>query len=243
MAATAEQGSAFGGRSEFYDLAALAEARRLGDWSFAKFAPAAHGRVAEVGPGIGTFSERLLDRGVEELLLVEPFSEAARFLEERYADDPRVRVTEETLPGAESLTPESFDFVLCQNVLEHIEDDRAAAAEMGRALVPGGTLGLLVPAHPRLYSALDDAYGHHRRYTRDRLRSTIAGAGLDLVELRSFNLLGVAGWWAKKMARSTTLDMRSLRAYEQLVRAWRPVEDRLRPPWGLSLIALARRPA
>jgi hypothetical protein len=39
-----------------------------------------------------------------------------------------------------------------------------------------------------------------------------------------------------------TLDPRSLAVYEQLVRVARPLEDRLRPPWGLSLVAIGRKP-
>jgi SAM-dependent methyltransferase len=233
----------FGGRSEFYDLAALAEARRLADWMYSQFAASVRGRAAEMGPGIGTFSERILAAGVSELLLLEPATEAADHLRERFGGDDRVTVAEETLPGAPSLTPGHFDFVLAQNVLEHIEDDAGAAADIARALVPGGDFCVLVPAHPRLYSALDDAYGHHRRYTREHLRAILTGAGLQVTDLYSFNLLGVAGWWAKKVTRSTSLDTRSLRLYEALVSAWRPIEERVRPPWGLSLIARARRPA
>jgi SAM-dependent methyltransferase len=233
----------FGGRSEFYDLAALAEARRLADWMFSQFASSVRGTVAEIGPGLGTFSERILACGVERLVLVEPAAAAVEHLRARFGSDPRVTVSAQTLPGASALMPGRFDFVLAQNVLEHIEDDGDAAAEVARSLRPGGRFGVLVPAHPRLYSALDGAYGHHRRYTRDRLRGILEGAGLEVLELHPFNLLGVAGWWAKKVARSTQLDTRSLRAYEQMVRLWRPVEERLSPRWGLSLIAVAERPA
>ena len=233
----------FGGRSEFYDLAALAEARRLADWMFSQFASAVGPSAAEIGPGLGTFSDRILASGVHELVLVEPAPAAADHLRGRFGDDSRVTVTAETLPGASALTPGRFDFVLAQNVLEHIADDGAAAAEVARSLRPGGRFGVLVPAHPRLYSALDGAYGHHRRYTRQRLRGILEDAGLDVVDLHAFNLLGVAGWWAKKVTRSTHLDTRSLRAYEALVRLWRPVEQRVSLPWGLSLVAVAERPA
>ena len=233
----------FGGRSEFYDLAALAEARRLADWMFSQFAPSVRGAVAEIGPGLGTFSERILAAGVDRLVLVEPAPAAADHLRGRFGSDPRVTVSAQTLPGASALMPARFDFVLAQNVLEHIEDDADAAAEVGRSLRPGGRFGVLVPAHPRLYSALDAAYGHHRRYTPARLRGILEDAGLDVLELHPFNLLGMAGWWAKKVTRSTQLDTRSLRAYEQLVRLWRPVEEAVHPPWGLSLVAVAERPA
>jgi SAM-dependent methyltransferase len=153
-------------------------------------------------------------------------------------------VSRDSVPGAGSLlgTGAVFDLVLCQNVLEHIEDDHAAAAAMARTLAPGGRLALLVPAHPRLYGSLDSTYGHYRRYTRERLREVVESSGLELLELYSFNLLGVAGWWAKRRSTSEQLGSRSLALYEQLLKAWRPIEDRVDFPWGLSLIAIARRP-
>ncbi len=230
--------------AHLFDLETLAAARRLGDWMFTQFEPYVGPRTVEVGAGIGTFSERLLDRGVRDLLLIEPDDVCAAELERRFADDRRARIVRELLPDSPTLAaePEIFDFALCQNVLEHIEDDVAATAAMARALRPGGTLGLLVPAHPRLYGSLDVTYGHFRRYTRERVANLAHRAGLELIELRPFNLLGVLGWWLKSRRRATVLDRRSLALYEILVRAWRPLEDRLRPPWGLSIVALCRRP-
>jgi SAM-dependent methyltransferase len=244
LAPVLEGQQVFGGKSEFYDLAALADARRLADWMYSQFAGSVRGDVCEIGPGIGTFSERILAAGARSLHLVEPSDEACDHLRGRFGSDDRVGVVSELLPGAASMQePGQFDFVLAQNVLEHIEDDGGAAAEVAATLRPAGRFGVLVPAHPRLYSALDTAYGHHRRYTREHLRHILEGAGLRVLDLHSFNLLGVAGWWAKKATRSTHLDPRSLSVYEQLVRAWRPVEERLSPPWGLSLIAIAEKPA
>ena len=82
-------------------------------------------------------------------------------------------------------------------MLEHIADDHAAMAAMARTLRPGGRLTALVPAHPRLYGPLDRAFGHYRRYTRERLRDVVEAAGLEVERLYSFNLLGVLGWLAK----------------------------------------------
>ena len=45
------------------------------------------------------------------------------------------------LPFAE----EEFDVVLCSHVLEHVDDDRGALAEVARVLRPGGAALLLVP--------------------------------------------------------------------------------------------------
>jgi SAM-dependent methyltransferase len=229
---------------ELWDLQNLARARRLGDWMFDQFSRFANGEVVEVGAGIGTFSERLLAAGIESALLIEPEAACARELRSRFGDDPRVEVAEDLLPDSSALEARAgrADFVVCQNVLEHIDDDAATVASMGAALRPGGHMTLLVPAHPRLYNRLDRQYDHHRRYTRDRLTGLVADAGLELDELYSFNLLGVPGWWMNGFRRSPGIDTGSLRMYEALLRAWKPIERRVRLPWGLSLIAHASRP-
>jgi SAM-dependent methyltransferase len=227
-----------------FDLDELAGATGLANWMFDQFADSVAPAVIEVGPGVGTFTERLLAADVERLHLVEIDQRLCDHLEGRFGADPRVTIACEALPEAPSLaaTPGQWGLVLCQNVLEHIEDDHAAAAAMARTLAPGGRLALLVPAHPRLYGSLDSTYGHYRRYTRERLREVVESSGLELLELYSFNLLGVAGWWAKRRSTSEQLGPRSLALYEQLLKAWRPIEDRVDFPWGLSLIAIARRP-
>jgi SAM-dependent methyltransferase len=201
--------------------------------------------MLEIGAGIGTFSGFLLDAGASPLVLVEPEAACAAELRERFASDPRVEIVEELLPESPTLRarPSTFRYALCQNVLEHIEDDVGALASVVEALEPGGEVAVLVPAHPRLYGRVDKRFGHHRRYTRPALRKLIHDAGAELTSVQSFNMLGVPGWWVAGHSRLLDVNSGSLRAYEALVRFWRPIEDRLRPPVGLSLVARARRPA
>jgi SAM-dependent methyltransferase len=227
-----------------WDLESLGKARRLGDWMFSQFAADAKGSVVEIGAGIGTFSARLLAAGVERLLLIEPDDRCADALVERFAEEPRVTVVREELPNAAALLdrPGTFDFVLCQNVLEHVHDDYRAAEVMASCLRPGGRLGILVPAGPRLFGSLDRRYGHERRYTRSRLRDLLERAQLNVADLYSFNALGIPGWVVKSRTGAASLGTRSLAAYEMLLPLWRPIEERLRLPWGLSLIAHGERP-
>jgi SAM-dependent methyltransferase len=228
---------------ECWDLENLARATRLCDWMFDQFAEAIEGAVVEVGAGIGTFSERVLGRSVDRLLLIEPAKACIEELERRFRGDHRVELAQEHLPGSPSLaaSPREFDFALCQNVLEHIPDDAAALRSIATALRPRGRLGLLVPANPNLFGRLDRAYGHERRYTEQGVRSVLEGSGLHVERLYPFNLLGVPGWWLKNRVGSPGVDPRSLRVYELLVRAWRPLEDRRHPRSGLSLVAIARK--
>lgn len=226
-----------------YDLDDLARAHRLRAWMFDQYRHMVGPRSVEIGPGLGTFSAQILTAGVNRLHLIEPEPALVSALEQRFGEDPRVTIAGEDLPAPPSLATGSgsWDFVLCQNVLEHVDDDRAAVCSMAAALRPGGRLTLLVPSHPRLYGSLDASYGHHRRYTPARVHQLVEEAGLELRELYHFNLLGTLGWWVKSLLRRDRLGSHSLRAYEALLPLWRPLEQRLAPRWGLSLVAHAVR--
>jgi SAM-dependent methyltransferase len=87
------------------------------------------------------------------------------------------------------LAPGSLDLVVAYDVLEHLDDDKAAATGIFEALRPGGTFLVAVPCDPKLWSAHDDAVGHVRRYTRQTLADLLSGAGFELSPLRSWNVL------------------------------------------------------
>ena len=229
---------------QLWDLHNLADAHRLVDWTADFVLAHGHGAVAEVGAGIGTYSELLLAGGAAPLLLLEPDEACLGVLRRRFGDDDRVTIAAEAVPGSTSLEERAgqLDAVVCQNVIEHIEDDLAAVRTMAAALRPGGVLSLQVPAHQSLYGALDRVYGHHRRYTRKALRRVLEEAGLEVIEMRSFNLLGVAGWLANRNRTAPRVSAFALKVFEALLVVWRPIEDRLRPRWGLSLLVHARRP-
>jgi SAM-dependent methyltransferase len=84
---------------------------------------------------------------------------------------------------------ESVDLVVAFDVLEHIVDDRAAAAEILRVLRPGAPFLVAVPCDPRLWSAHDEAVDHVRRYTRATLRELLEGAGFVVESMTSWNVL------------------------------------------------------
>jgi len=219
-------------------------ATRLQNWMFAVLGPTRPGSAIKIGAGIGTFSSRLLEAGATPLLLVEPEPVFVEELERRFGDDARVQIVPEALPDSPTLRERAGTarYAPCENVLDHIEDDVGALTVVVGALEPGGEVAVLLPAHPFLHGRLDVQFGHFRRFPRARLRSLISAAGAELTSLRTFNTLGVPGCWIAGRTHALDITAGSLRVYEALVRFWRPVEDALRPPVGLSLVAWDRRP-
>lgn len=66
------------------------------------------------------------------------------------------------------------------DVLEHIEDEAAALAEIRRLLAPGARLFLTVPAFQMLFAEEDVEAGHYRRYTAARLAGVLRHAGFTV---------------------------------------------------------------
>jgi len=100
----------------------------------------------------------------------------------------------------------TFDVVITSEVLEHIQDDVAAIAEMVRVLKPGGRFAATVPAwFPEVVNwRLSDEYhapksvgGHVRIYSRTELRSKLRAAGLDVDGFHRAHALHSPYWWLK----------------------------------------------
>ncbi|MDZ5620568.1 class I SAM-dependent methyltransferase [Nocardioides sp. HM23] len=83
----------------------------------------------------------------------------------------------------------TFDLVMSTDVWEHIEDDGAVASETARVLRHGGRALIAVPCSMKLWSGHDVALGHVRRYERDQLAAVVSGAGLEIEDMWSWNVL------------------------------------------------------
>jgi glycosyltransferase involved in cell wall biosynthesis len=197
-------------------------------------------RVLEVGSGTGVMTRYLATR--EHVVATDIDPQYVELLRRTYADNPKVDVQALDLArlAENGLPRHQFDTIVCSNVLEHVEDDRGALSAMRDLLAPGGRVVLVIPALRALYGSIDEAIGHHRRYTRDEIVHKLADAGLTVEHLSFFNLLGVAGWFLNaRILRRRSVPGVQARLNDRLVPLLR-LERRLRPPFGMSLLAVGR---
>lgn len=94
----------------------------------------------------------------------------------------------------------SFDLILATDVLEHVEDDRAAMRELRRVAGPGARLLATVPAYGWLWSRHDSDHHHFRRYTLRRLRGRLEAAGWVPLAWSYFNSMLLAPIAAVRVA-------------------------------------------
>lgn len=133
----------------------------------------APGRLLEIGCGAGDLLAHLVARGFEGTCV--ELSATAREEAARRLEDARPAVAIETDLGR---VQGNFHLVVACEVLEHVEEDRAALAEWAARVAPGGRLLITVPAHPRRFGASDLWAGHFRRYSRTELEEKVTAAGL-----------------------------------------------------------------
>jgi SAM-dependent methyltransferase len=151
---------------------------------------------------------------------------------------------------------DSFDLVSCIDVLEHLRDDRRAAAELARVLAPGGLLVMTVPAYQFLWGDHDELYGHFRRYRVSGLKRRLGEAGLEVLRATYFEPLYLPPlWiyrkWKRIWSRGSGLEQRDdfVRIGPRLnhllteaLAAERFVLRRVNLPFGVTIAALARKP-
>lgn len=207
---------------------------------------------------------RVLDCGCGTGLLAKQLGEFARAVgvddwphRHPSADGPEgrcdfLRARIEQLPFADG----AFDVVCAFDVLEHLDDDRAALRRMHGLLGPGGYLLVSVPAYRFLWDEQDDMAGHRRRYRLGEIRGELRRAGFSVEKSTYFNTLLfplVAAvrlarrlrWRAGTHASGSDFSLTPPGALNDLLRrvfmAELPLLERVNLPFGGSILCIARR--
>jgi len=232
-------------------LARLSKLEPYNRWLVERFRGALGRRVLEIGAGFGNVTRHLVETetGVRRDLVVASDLDpvAIEYLKGTFRDAPGVRVASYRFPldpaSARELAGLAIDTIVCCNVLEHIEDDRATLSDFYDLLPEGGRLVLLVPALARLYGTLDEQLHHFRRYEKPEIEQKLSGAGLEIEDCRFLNRPGVFGWYLNgRILKRRVLPRGQLRLFTLILPLLKR-EERSPPPYGMSLLAIARKAA
>lgn len=222
--------------------AAIRHANNYHDWVFRSFAPFLRpGTALEIGSGHGQYSRRMAPH-VRQLIVSDIDPAAIERIQHELPDLPNVQylVMAGVDPGR---LPAPVDSVVLVNVLEHIEDDGETLVRCYESLANEGTVIVFSPAFPMLYSRMDEAAGHFRRYTRRGLTDVVRAAGFDVQHVQYVNAVGFFGWLANKWAgsdiNSGTTNLQ-VQAYDRLIPVIRHV-DRVAPFIGQSLLVVGSK--
>ncbi len=213
----------------------LAIDREVGDVSKKK--------VLDVGCGTGGVMQMLNELGAE----CEGVDVSEKALE--YCRKKNLKVVQGDgikLPYADN----TFDLVISSDVLEHIEKDFEAVAEVKRVLKPGGVIIATVPAHQRLFSYHDIALHHVRRYSKKQFFDLLSGSfsKTNIAWIHSAILVpAIIQRMVFKIAGKTDSDVKiNSRPINIVLGFWYKVETFIYKlfkglPFGLSLIGVARK--
>ncbi len=154
---------------------------------------------------------------------------------------------------------DTFDHVITSEVLEHIQDDVGAIAEMVRVLKPGGTFAGTVPSWlpEKINWMLSDEYhapkaagGHVRIYSETEFTAKLRSAGLTVTGHHHAHALHSPYWWLKCVVGPRRKDSKAVNAYKKFLewdiiegpRSTRLAEKVLSPVLGKSLAVYGTKP-
>jgi len=114
-----------------------------------------------------------------------------------------------------------FDGIYTSNVLEHIENDQVVLDQLYAKLKNGGVIAVYVPAFMCLYSNMDLAVGHYRRYSSSELCNKLKAAGFKVTHRSYSDAIGFFVWWYLKIRGSKVgselSNHKALAAYDKFV--------------------------
>jgi glycosyltransferase involved in cell wall biosynthesis len=218
----------------------LVRGRGLRKWLLSEFAEDLGRRVLEVMPGPGITSALLLDR--TRLVLADDSRVHLETLHRRYGHLENVSFVHGISDDLEvECTKADIDTVICFDGLQRVDRPVELLSRLANCLPGNGRILIHVPQGPEIFGLLDQSLGHRLRFTRASLKQAIAASGLEISWMRDFNRLGRWFWQAQAKDRDSISPVVSrLLSMTLPLARW---VDRLRIGRGLSLLAVATKPA
>lgn len=212
-------------------------------WTYRGFLGYLRGDVVELGCGAGMGIATYVDR-VSKVYAVDYNDELMRRVAQRFPSDKVVPLREDLTGSWDQLDGVEADAVIMMDVLEHFADDRSVVEKAWTLLKPEGHLLVKVPARSAMFSNMDRASGHFRRYDAETLQALMKTEGFESVRLREINPIGAVVYRFRSNARtnfSRTFSAEQLRVINALLPLLRWFDGL--PIGGLSVTGVFRKPA
>jgi glycosyltransferase involved in cell wall biosynthesis len=222
-------------------LARLSRAPRFNAWMADTIRPYCGSSVLEIGSGVGNMTRQLIPRSKYVVSDINPLY--LRTLSGLLKDRPYLEATycDITDPGTFPAANGQFDTVICLNVIEHVDDDRASLTNIRNVLTENGRAIVLVPNGQWNYGSLDRVLGHRRRYSEETLRRLAHDCGFELRSIIQFNRIGTMAWFLNgKILRRQSFGLGQILALNFLTPLFRRL-DMLLPLPPLSLIGILEK--
>jgi 2-polyprenyl-3-methyl-5-hydroxy-6-metoxy-1,4-benzoquinol methylase len=230
----------------FETLEAINSAKRFNRWMFETVRSYISGDILEIGSGIGNISELCLKEGLNLSLsdvdpaylaiLASKFSHYAN-LKGLFSLD----LEQQNFAQNHFQLKECFDTIFMLNVLEHIQKDNEAIQNCKFMVKKNGTLLILVPAFPILYSSFDRKIGHYRRYTFRSLMNLFPESDFTIKACFYFNALGILGWVWNKILNKEALTVSKMKLFNKMVPLAKALDSVCTRSFGLSIILVAEK--
>jgi SAM-dependent methyltransferase len=220
--------------------------RRLFATEIKRINLSADAAILDIGTGTGANLRLLKEMGFRNVVGLDASPDAIRFCELKGLAKVNLG-TADAMPFSDK----AFDFIMATDVIEHIDDDRAALRDIARVLRPGGSLLLTVPAFQELWGLQDDKSHHKRRYRLSQLVRLVREAPFELQKSFYFNyLLFVPIWLARgilkflphRLDSENQVNNAALNAVlSSIFRLDVQTASFLHPPFGVSIMVMARK--
>jgi len=222
------------------DLEAMSFAQNYHNWIYENIETELGTKIAEIGSGVGNFTEFLLRNEHARIDAYEPC--AKMHLNNKFSKNPRVNCINSNFELVSKSLDNKYDSVIFINVLEHIQQDSDAIKKAYKIIRRGGTLIIFVPALQVLYSNFDRSTGHYRRYQKSELTKLVQNASFKIISCEYFDSKGIIPWFVFMKVMRRGLSIRNTFTYDTFVVPWlKIVEKIISPPLGKNLLLIASK--
>lgn len=227
-------------------LEVIADANHFNKWMYQTIKPFLHGTILEIGSGIGNISSFLIEDNLN-VSLSDTDDFYIETLKKKFSNSNNLNgvfaidLSLHDFKSAYEIFKGQYDTIFLLNVLEHIQDDKKAVEHCKYLLKPNGKLIILTPAFSFLYSKLDKALGHYRRYNVKGLKNIFTLNQLEIQKGFYFNALGIFAWLYAKLFRLKTIPSGEMKLFNKFVPISKFLDKFFLNKIGLSVIIVGTK--